>query len=208
MCIRVLAIATVILALLPPPPAHAADSAAIEEVRAAWQACTAHVADQPDNWFGWRRDHDGGYADLFEFWDQGADGYGPSILKRTFLIDAIASEEQTFCYRPDGTLAFVFTQMSSPDMVADGALTREGRIYVDQSGEVIRVLGKVVGEGFETRLDDPAHQLARGCWDLDLALTRDVAHTAYLHELGDIDGAHPDYTPNPFDWCTRVEWAD
>lgn len=202
--IRTILASALILAAL---PAHAADSPAIEEVRLAWAACTEHLEAQPDNWKGWRRVHDGGYADLFEFWDQGADGYGPSVLKRTFLIDGIASETQTLCYRPDGSLAFAFAQMASPDMAegAEGALTREGRIYVDPKGKVIRVLGKVVGEGFETTLDDESHQLARGCWDLDLAPTRDAVHTAYLAELGDIDGTKPTYTPTPFDWCNAVK---
>ncbi len=202
--IRTILAATIALAAL---PAHAADSPAIDEVRLAWAACTEHLEAQPDNWMGWRRVHDGGYADFFEFWDQGADGYGPSVLKRTFLIDGIASETQTLCYRPDGSLAFAFAQMASPDMAegAEGALTREGRIYVDPKGKVIRVLGKVVGEGFETTLDDETHQLARGCWDLDLAPTRDAVHTAYLAELGDIDGTKPTYTPTPFDWCSAVK---
>ena len=192
--------------LLTAAPALAQDTPAIAEIRDAWTACTAHLEAQPDNWFGWRRVHDGGYADFFEFWDQGADGYGPSVLKRTFLIDAIASEEQTFCYRPDGTLAFVYAEMTSPDMATDGpALTRQGRIYVDATGDVIRVLGKIVGEGFETTLHDSTHQLARGCWDLDLTLTRDAAHTAYLAELGDLDGSKPTYTPNPFDWCSVAD---
>lgn len=191
-------------------PAHAGDSPAIEEIRLAWAACTEHLAEQPDNWFGWRRVHDGGYADMFEFWDQGSDGYGPSILKRRFLIDAIASEDQTFCYRPDGSLAFVFTQMTSPDMASDGpALTREGRIYLTPKGEIIRVLGKIVGQKngtpFETTLDDPAHQLARGCWALDLMHTRDDVHTAYLAEMGDIDGSKPAYMRHDFDWCAEAE---
>lgn len=208
MTLRPLLLAALLLA----SPAIAADDAAIEEVRAAYAACTAHVEAQPDNWFGWRRVYDGGYADLFEFWDQGADGYGPSVLKRRYLIDGIASEEQTFCYRPDGTLAFVYSEMVSPDMTQGydaPSLTREGRVYVDPTGEVLRVLGKVVGQkdgvAFETTLDDETHQLARGCWDLDLALTRDAVHTAYLHEMGDIDGSEPAYTPNTFDWCSKVE---
>jgi len=193
-------------AILVATPAAAQDTPAIAEIRDAWTACTAYLEAEPDNWFGWRRVHDGGYADFFEFWDQGADGYGPSILKRTFLIDAIATEEQTFCYRPDGTLAFVYSEMTSPDMATDGpALTRQGRIYVDPTGQVIRVLGKVVGEGFETTLDDEAHQLARGCWELDLALTRDAVHTAYLAEMGDIDRTRPTYTPNLFDWCSKAD---
>lgn len=198
--------AIVLTALLAAAPVRAADHSAIEEIRAAWAACTDHLEAQRDNWFGWRRVHDGGYSDFFEFWDQGSDGYGPSILKRSFLIDAIAVEEQTFCYRPDGTLAFVYVEMTSPDMASDGpALTREGRIYVDPKGAVIRVLGKMVGEGFETTLDDPAHQLARGCWNLDLMHTRDEVHTAYLAEMGDIDGSKPDYMRHDFDWCAEVE---
>ncbi len=201
--LRLVLAATLVLAAA---PAIAQDTPAIKEVRDAYAACTAHLEQQRDNWFGWRRVHDGGYADFFEFWDQGSDGYGPSILKRTYLIDAIASEEQTFCYRPDGTLAFVYAEMTSPDMATDGpALTRQGRIYVDPTGEVIRVLGKVVGEGFETTLTDEKHQLARGCWDLDLALTRDAVHTAYLAEMGDIDGSKPAYTPNLFDWCSVAD---
>jgi len=193
------------LLLLATAPAHA-DSPAIDEIRLAWAACTEHLAAQPDNWFGWRRVHDGGYADIFEFWDQGSDGYGPSVLKRKYLIDAIASEVQTFCYRPDGRLAFVFIQMTSPDIASDGpALTREGRIYMTPKGEIIRVLGKIVGDGFETNLDDPAHQLARGCWQLDLIHTRDEVHTAYLAEMGDIDGSKPTYMRHDFDWCSEVE---
>ena len=122
------------------------------------------------------------------------------------MIDAIAVEEQTLCYRPDGTLAFVFTQMTSPDMATDGpALTREGRIYVDPKGNIVRVLGKIVGEGFETTLDDETHQLARGCWNLDLIHTRDEVHTAYLAEMGDIDGTKPAYMPHDFDWCAEAE---
>jgi hypothetical protein len=183
----------------------AADSPAIEEIRAAYAACTDYIEAQPDTWFGWRRVHDGGYADFFEFWDQGSDGYGPSVLRRTWLIDAIATETQTFCYRPDGTLAFVYAEMISPDMATDGpAITRQGRIYVDPAGKVIRVLGKIVGEGFETTLGDEAHQLARGCWPLDLALTRDAAHTAYLAEMGDIDGSRPEYVANEYDWCSEA----
>ena len=193
-------------ALLLATPAIAANDAAIEEVRTTYAACSAHLEAQPDNWFGWRRVYDGGYADIFEFWDQGADGYGPSVLKRTWLIDGIASEEQTFCYRPDGSLAFVYVEMTSPDIATDGpALTRQGRIYVDPTGAVLRVLGKVVGDTFETTLTDEKHQLARGCWDLDLALTRDAVHTAYLSEMGDIDGSKPEYSPNLFDWCSKAE---
>lgn len=184
----------------------AADEPAIEEIRAAWAACTAYVEAQPDTWYGWRRVHDGGYADFFEFWDQGSDGYGPSVLKRTYLIDAIATETQTFCYRPDGRLAFVFVQMVSPDIVSDGpALTREGRIYMTPRGEIIRVLGKIVGDGFETTLDDETHQLARGCWPLDLTHTRDDVHAAYLSEMGDIDGSKPGYIAHDFEWCSEVE---
>jgi len=191
-------------ALLLATPAIAADSPAIEEVRLAYAACNEHLAAQPDNWFGWRRVHDGGYADFFEFWDQ--DRNGPSILKREFMIDGIAIEEQTFCYRPDGTLAFVFIQMTSPDMASDGpALTREGRIYMNPKGEIIRVLGKIVGDGFETTLNDEKHQLARGCWNLDLTHTRDDVHTAYLAEMGDIDGSKPAYIAHDFDWCAEAE---
>lgn len=70
---------------------------------------------------------------------------------------------------------------------------------------MIRVLGKVVGEGFETTLTDEKHQLARDCWDLDLILTRDAAHTAYLAEMGDIDGSKPDYKATNFDWCSVAD---
>jgi hypothetical protein len=194
--------------LLAATPAFAADSPAIEEVRTAYAACTAYLEQQPDNWMGWRRVFDGGYSDFFEFWDQGSDGYGPSVLRREYMIDGIAIDEQTYCYRPDGTLAFVYVQMTSPDMTEgydSPALTREGRIYVDPAGKVIRVLGKIVGDGFETSVDDEKHQLARGCSVVDLALTRDLVQTAYLHEMGDIDGTHPEYVANTYDWCSQVK---
>ena len=201
---RLLAVPLVLFAA----PAVAADEAAIDEVRAAWSACTEHLASGTDDWIGWRRVYDGGYADIFEFWDGSYDGVQPSILKRRYLIDAIASEEQTYCFRADGSLAFVLTEMTSPNMAGgtEGpAITRQGRIYVDPAGGILRVLGGIVAEGVETGLTDERYQLARGCWELDLHLTVDAVRANYLSEMGDIDGTHPDYTPNPYDWCSAAE---
>ena len=72
-----------------PAVAHA-DDAAIDEVRAAWGACTEMLDAAPDDWTGWRRNFDGGYADHFEFNDGGDDS--TSVLVQTWLIDAIATQ--------------------------------------------------------------------------------------------------------------------
>ncbi len=72
----------------------------------------------PNDWTGWRRNFDGGYADHFEFHDGGDDA--PSVLVQTWLIDGIATQTDTSCYRPDGSLAFIYSEMVSPNM-AEGA---------------------------------------------------------------------------------------
>jgi hypothetical protein len=186
-------------------PAQAADSdsAAIEEVRAVWTACTEHLGKHSDDWIGWRRDLGGGYGDTFEFWDN--DGDLPSILKRIYYTDAIVMETQTFCFRTDDSLAFVYIKMTSPNGAegSDGAIvTRQGRIYVDPAGRIIRKVVKVVGSDGETPLNADTYLFARGCRTLDLHLTLESVRTNYDSELNDGDSSEPAYTPNPYDWCS------
>ncbi len=191
------------------PATARADDAAIEEIRAAWTQCNAILDAHTDDWVGWHHDVGGGYADNFEFWDKSFDHH-PSVLKRSFWIDAVAFEEQNFCFRTDGTLAFVFTRMISPNM-ADGGyegplIAREGRIYVAPDGKIIRVLGQITQDGRKVSgLDDPKFELARGCWAIDLYRTTDAANEDYEATLGDIEGTHPAHQRNDYDWCAAVE---
>jgi hypothetical protein len=188
--------------------ARAAEAPTIEEVRAAWNACSTFMAKKSDDWIGWRRDFGNGYADYFELWDNS--GEGSSLLRETFFIDGIAKEVQTSCFRPDGTLAFVFATMTSPNVATQGGngpeLVREGRIYVDPAGKVVRVAGQVTQGGKKVAdMDTNKYSLARGCHSVDLHLTLDRARAHYEHEMGDIEGKHPDYAANTFDWCAKTK---
>ncbi|MBK8084383.1 MAG: hypothetical protein IPK28_11580 [Devosia sp.] len=180
-----------------------AEESAIAEIRSAWQACTGLVAQAPDDWTGWRRSFDGGYADHFEFHD-GGDG-APSVLVQTWLIDAIATQTDTACYRADGTLAFLFSRMVSPNVAAETeapALAREGRLYFDPAGQLIRVLTRVLeGEVEVAGMDTERYSLARGCGLTAPHPTVETVRDHLAAELGDIEGGRADYTVPPLDWC-------
>ena len=192
-----------LLFLLSAAPAAAAEPM-IDEVRAAWQACTAMLEAAPDDWTGWRRNFDGGYADHFEFHD-GGDG-AASVLVQIWLIDAIAMQTDTSCYRPDGSLAFIFSEMTSPNVAegADGpAITREGRLYFADDGRLLRILRRIVEAGKNVApMDNDTYRLARGCGLTAPHPTVDDVHDHLTAELGDIEGNHGDYAPTPLDWCT------
>ncbi len=190
------------LLLLAATPAPAAEPM-IDEVRAAWAACTAMLDADPGDWSGWRRNFDGGYADHFEFHD-GGDG-AASVLVQTWLIDAIATQKDTSCYRPDGTLAFIFSTMSSPNMAdgADGpAITREGRLYFSPDGRLLRILKRITQGGVEVApIDNPAFQLARGCGLTAPHATTEDVRAHLVSELGDIEGTRGDFHVDRLDWC-------
>lgn len=197
--------ACLVAATLAPGSAGAQDG--LEEIRRAWDACTTLLARAPDDWTGWRRNFEGGYADHFQF-HEGADA---AVLVQTWLIDAIATQTDTSCYRPDGTLAFVFTTMTSPNIAAEGGptLTREGRIYVAPDGEVLLILGKVLENGVEVAsMDDDRYSLARGCELTRPHFTTGEVHSHLLSELGDLDGSRPLFETRPFDWCNHPARAE
>ncbi len=184
-------------------PALAEDPPEIIEIRGHWQTCTAMLEAAPDDWTGWRRNFDGGYANHFEF-HEGSDGV--SVLVQTWLIDAIATQTDTACYRPDGTLAFIYSEMLSPNVAAsggDGLLTREGRIYFAPDGEVVRVLSHIVQDGREVaQFDNETYMLARGCDLTTPHMSVDDVHLHLAHELGTLEGDRPDFTPtDPLGWC-------
>lgn len=186
------------------PALAAADDAAIEEVRAAWTACSEMVAAGPNDWTGWRRNFDGGYADHFEFHD-GGDG-AASVLVQTWLIDAIATQTDTSCFRKDGSLAFIYSVMTSPNMAegADGpAINREGRLYFDPAGNLLRVLQSITEGGTEVaKTDNAKYQLARGCDLTAPHATVEVVRDHLVSELGDIEGNRGAFTVDPLSWCT------
>ena len=192
-----------LLVLLAPTVARA-DDAKIEEVRSAWAACSDMLAVAPNDWTGWRRNFDGGYADHFEFHDGGDDA--PSVLVQTWLIDGIATQTDTSCYRKDGSLAFLYSVMTSPNMAegADGpALNREGRLYFDPAGNLLRVLQSITEGGKEVaKTDNAKYQLARGCDLTTPHPTVEAVRDHLVSELGDIEGNRGAFTVEPLNWCT------
>lgn len=190
------------LSLLLAPAVHAAEPQ-IDEVRAAWDACSKRLETGADDWTGWRRNFDGGYADHFEFHDGGDDA--PSVLVQTWLIDAIATQTDTSCFRPDGSLAFLFSTMTSPNMAqgATGpALTREGRLYFAPDGHLLRLLKRITEAGKEVApIDNDKYQLARGCGLTAPHATVDDVRSHLIAELGDIEGTRGKYVAEPLDWC-------
>ncbi|MDB5541120.1 MAG: hypothetical protein JWQ89_2847 [Devosia sp.] len=191
------------LFLLLATPAYA-QSPQLDEVRAAWDTCTRLLQSAPDDWTGWRRSFDGGYADRFQFHD-GGDG-APSVLTQTWLIDAIATQTDTSCYRPDGSLAFVLSEMTSPNMAqgADGpTITREGRLSFAPDGRLLRVLKRITEAGKEVApIDNENYQLARGCTLTAPHATVDDVRSHMISELGDIEGTRGEYIAEPLDWCS------
>lgn len=190
------------LALLLSPAVEAAEPQ-IDEVRAAWDACSKRLETSADDWTGWRRNFDGGYADHFEFHEGGDDA--PSVLVQTWLIDAIATQTDTSCFRPDGSLAFLFSTMTSPNMAqgATGpALTREGRLYFAPDGHLLRLLKRITEAGKEVApIDNDKYQLARGCGLTAPHATVDDVRSHLIAELGDIEGTRGTYVQEPLDWC-------
>lgn len=188
-----------ILLALMAVPAHADE---LDEIRTAWSACVQLMEATENDWTGWRRNFDGGYADHFEF-HEGADGSG--ALVQTWLIDAIATQTDTSCFRQDGTLAFLYSAMVSPNVAegADGpALTREGRLYFDPDGKLIQVLKRIVENGKEVApIDNDKYQLARGCGLTAPHATLDDVRAHLISELGDIEGTRGEFIVEPLDWC-------
>ena len=190
------------LSLLFASGTHAAEPQ-IDEVRTAWDACTTMLAAAPNDWTGWRRNFDGGYADHFEFHDGGDNA--PSVLVQTWLIDAIATQTDTSCYRPDGSLAFIYSEMVSPNM-AEGAIgpaiTREGRLYFAPDGHLLRLVKRITEAGKEVApIDNAQYQLARGCGLTAPHATADDVRSHLIAELGDIEGTRGKYVQEPLDWC-------
>jgi hypothetical protein len=188
--------------LLLAPAAHAAGPQ-IEEVRTAWAACTQLLETTPNDWTGWRRSFDGGYSDHFEFHDGGDDA--PSVLVQTWLIDAIATQTDTSCFRPDGSLAFIYSELTSPNM-AEGAIgpaiTREGRLYFAPDGHLLQLLKRITEAGKEVApIDNGKYQLARGCGLTAPHATVDDVRSHMIAELGDIEGTRGTYETEPLDWC-------
>ena len=185
------------------PGAALADEASLVEIRSAWAACTTLLETAPDDWTGWRRNFDGGYADRFEFHDGGDSA--ASVLVQTWLIDAIATQTDTSCYRADGSLAFIHSVMTSPNMAQDAtgpALDREGRLYFDPDGNLLRLLKSITENGREVaRSDNEHYRLARGCGLTAPHATVEVVRDHLVSELGDIEGNRGAMTVDTLDWC-------
>jgi hypothetical protein len=191
------------LLMLGATSAARAEEPQIEEIRRVWAECTAILDAGNDGWVGWRRNYDGGYGDRFEFHE--GDG-GASVLVQTWLIDAIATQTDTSCFRADGTLAFIFSSMTSPNMAVSlgesPALTREGRLYFDPEGNLIRLLTRILEDGKEVaQIDNDHYQLARGCGLTAPHPDTEAVRDHLISELGDIEGNRGTYTLEPLDWC-------
>lgn len=191
---------------------RAAEDPALPEIRKAWAACEAVLAKAgPEGWVGWRRDFGNGYGDAFAFWDR-RDDKAASVLRITLDIDGIARQVETSCFRPDGSLAFLFTTLTAPLADAPGGpetgriARREGRIYFDPKGAIVQVLGRIVDAAGKPlgRLDDPKLALVRDCRPVMLHRSADQAAAHAVSVLGDIEGKRPAFEPESLDWCARA----
>jgi hypothetical protein len=131
------------------------------------------------------------------------------VLKEEFVLDG-AAEHQTSCFRADGTLAFVLTEMTAPNVYGRPnsleMIVREGRIYVAPDGKVMRVTGQVTKDGKKVgAFGNRSYQPARPSEPLDLHLTLDRVRAHEASELGDETGKRPAYTPNAFNWQEQVK---
>jgi hypothetical protein len=179
--------------------------AEIAEIRKTWATCEAMIREAPDQWIGWRRDFFNGYGDAFRFWENRLTDNLPSVLVVERTIDATAFVTDISCYRRNESLAFIFSVMQSHNTQdPDTYIQREGRIYFDQSGKVIRVFGWIAdAEGKKLGgLTDSRFQLTRDCTSVAVHPKIDDAITHYFSVLGDIDGTKPTFTEQQFDWCS------
>ena len=167
-----------------------------------------------ESWLGWRRDFYNGYGDRFEFYDGG--DVAVSVLRVTSYIDGIAILTETSCYREDGTLAFLLTEMASPnlatafddepddDALGIPSLTREGRIYVAPDGGIIQIVTAIRADGVEVAaMDNDDYRLARDCSPAELYPTTEDVRRRIESELGDIEGKHPPFTAQSLNWCAE-----
>lgn len=203
---RILRIAAASLALAcSAPTANADEKSDIAEIVVLSKSCDTTIAKHPNDWLGWRRGG-GGYSDTFQFWD-GEDAQSPSVLIRWFVIDLAALEYDQFCYRTDGTLAYVFSRISSYRNPNDlDAVSLEGRLYYNANGKLIRKLTQVKRAG--KKADDPKKalkSLQRGCDAFELHLTLKEVRAHLSAEIGYTDwpeaGKGPPFKPRRFLWC-------
>jgi hypothetical protein len=183
-----------------------AQEPAIDEIRAVWQQCASLVEKAPDDWLGWRRNHGGGYGDELQFWD-GRGDKKVSVLKDRYFIDGIAVETDTSCYRPNGTLAFILSEMVAPNMASQPidygrSITREGRLYYLQSGKLLRVTQQIVSDGKRVADEEnDNYRLAKGCANLVVRPKLSEVDSEMLSELGDQYGKRPAHEVTRFAWC-------
>lgn len=200
----------VLIVLVISAPQARADEADVAKIQADWKACTDVIAKHPDQWIGWKRSFFNGYADNFYFWfNSGVQPPVPSVLRRTYFIDAIAILTTTYCYRNDETLAFILTVMESPNAgkakSSDKLVVREGRIYVGPDGKVLQVLGRVLDDKKRSHpLDNRDWQPMRGCGPVPFLRTVSEAEKVYVAELGDIEGKRPNYVVEDLNWCAKA----
>jgi hypothetical protein len=185
----------------------AAEDSRIAEIKEAWANCEAAVREYPDRWIGWRHNFLDGYGEDFQFYDN-RELDRPSVLVIGTMIDAIAFVTDTSCFRQDKSLAFIFSVMGAPNVseLGDNSIPvrREGRIYFDPSGKVIRVLGWFADSNGTKLgdLNDKRFELARDCTPVSVHLKVDQVETHYFSVLGEMDGTKPPYREQEFDWCS------
>jgi hypothetical protein len=191
----------------------AAQDPQITEIKEAWANCEAALREYPDRWIGWRHNFLNGYGEDFQFYDNRdlltePHLHRPSVLVIFTMIDAIAFVTDTSCFRPDGSLAFIFSVMEAPNVndPGDKSTRREGRIYFDPSGKVVRVLGWFADSNGTKLgdLNDRRFELARDCTPVSVHLKVDQVETHYFSVLGDIQGAKPIYNDQQLGWCSAA----
>lgn len=178
----------------------------------AWQACRDRMANQPNDWIGWRRDFFNGYGDNFAYWSRETAVAGqPAVLRTETLIDGAHSVSAIYCFQADGrpalTRAVMATSNSADGPNRDARLKREGWVFFKPDGSLDRVIGRLVDDtGKRHRLDEAGWVPGRGCDQQKVALftSADDVTKAYLAEMGDIEGKRPAFKPEELDWCDKA----
>lgn len=200
-----------LLAVTSTQPGSAVAESEITRIEVEWKACQDLITKAPDEWVGWRRTL-AGDGDTFSFWQQYSDPPQiPAVLRVVNFIDGSMAVTTFSCFRNDGSLAFIFTSLDSPNgRDKSGAsptrVKREGRIYVSGRGNVLKVVGQIIDPaGASHSITNDDWQPMLPCEPVDLYRNTGEVEKAYLAELGDEYGNRPPFKPSGFDWCVDAK---
>lgn len=177
-----------------------ADDPAVQEIDEYWRKCQAISEISPDRWIGWQQT----YTTSFKFFDRRLMSSSVSLVQEQIQPDAMSQQTNTYCFRPDNTLAFIHTWTNAPSVAdQDQMYSREGWLYFNAEGEQIRTLGWMVDAEYQRLggLDAQGYELTQACGPIDLYRSLDEVDQAVAAKLGDENGKSAGFTPQQVEWC-------